>query len=46
MRAICGRKVVVRRTTEEQMDMLGLKEIGLVGNSEWSYMVWTCAAKG
>ena len=27
MRAMCGRKVVDRNTTEEQMDMLGLKEI-------------------
>ena len=27
MRAMCGRKVVDRKTTEEQMDMLGLKEI-------------------
>ena len=25
-RAICGQKVVDRKTTEEQMDMLGLKE--------------------
>ena len=27
MRAMCGRKVGDRKTTEEQMDMLGLKEI-------------------
>ena len=27
MRAMCSRKVVDRKTTEEQMDMLGLKEI-------------------
>ena len=26
MRAMCGQKVVDRKTTEEQMDMLGLKE--------------------
>ena len=26
MRAICGRKVIGRKTTEEQMNMLGLKE--------------------
>ena len=26
VRAMCGRKVVDRKTTEEQMDMLGLKE--------------------
>ena len=26
VRAICGQKVVDRKTTEEQMDMLGLKE--------------------
>ena len=26
MRAICGQKVVARKMTEEQMDMLGLKE--------------------
>ena len=26
MRAMCGRKVVDRFTTEEQMDMLGLKQ--------------------
>ena len=25
MRAMCGQKVVDRKTTEEQMDMLGLK---------------------
>ena len=25
-RAMCGKKVVDRKTTEEQMDMLGLKE--------------------
>ena len=26
MRAMCGQKVVDKKTTEEQMDMLGLKE--------------------
>ena len=26
VRAMCGQKVVDRKTTEEQMDMLGLKE--------------------
>ena len=26
MRAVCGRKVMDRKTTKEQMDMLGLKE--------------------
>ena len=26
MRAMCGQKVIDRKTTEEQMDMLGLKE--------------------
>ena len=26
MRAMCGQKVVDRKTTEEQMDMLGLKK--------------------
>ena len=26
VRAMCGRKVVDKKTTEEQMDMLGLKE--------------------
>ena len=26
LRAMCGQKVVDRKTTEEQMDMLGLKE--------------------
>ena len=26
MRAMCDQKVVDRKTTEEQMDMLGLKE--------------------
>ena len=26
MRAMCGQKVVDRKTTEEQIDMLGLKE--------------------
>ena len=26
VRAMCGQKVVYRKTTEEQMDMLGLKE--------------------
>ena len=26
MRVMCGQKVVDRKTTEEQMDMLGLKE--------------------
>ena len=26
VRAICGQKVVDRKTTEEQMDILGLKE--------------------
>ena len=26
MRAMCGKKVVDRKKTEEQMDMLGLKE--------------------
>ena len=26
MRAMCGQKVVDRKSTEEQMDMLGLKE--------------------
>ena len=26
MRAMCGQKVVDRKTTEEQMDILGLKE--------------------
>ena len=31
MRAICGQKVVDRKTTEEQMDMLGLKELELDG---------------
>ena len=27
VRAMCDRKVVDRKTTEEQMDLLGLKEI-------------------
>ena len=37
VRAMCGQKVVDRKTTEEQMDMLGLKEtINRLGNSEWS----------
>ena len=27
VRAMCGQKVVDRKTTKEQMDMLGLKEI-------------------
>ena len=26
VRAMCGQKIVDRKTTEEQMDMLGLKE--------------------
>ena len=26
VRAMCGQKVVGRKTTEEQIDMLGLKE--------------------
>ena len=31
VRAMCGQKVVDRKTTEEQMDMLGLKELELDG---------------
>ena len=42
VRAMCAQKVVDRKTTEEQMDMLVLK----VSNSEWSYMIWTCAEEG
>ena len=36
VRAVCGQKVVDRKTTEEQMSMLGLKETRPVSNSEWS----------
>ena len=36
VRAMCSQRVVDRKTTEEQMDMLGLKETRLVGSSEWS----------
>ena len=39
MRATCGRKVADRKTTEEQIDLLGLKEIRWVVNSEWSKIV-------
>ena len=37
-------EVADRKTTEEQMDMLGLKET--ISNSEWSQRVWTCAEEG
>ena len=47
MRAMCGRKVVDRKMSDEQMDMLGLKEdCRWVSNSEWSSMVWRCGKEG
>ena len=46
VRAMCSQKVVDRKTTEEQMDMLWLKESRPVSNSEWSQIVWTCAEEG
>ena len=36
VRAMCSQKVVDRKTTEKQMDMLGLKETTLVSKSKWS----------
>ena len=36
VRAMCWQKIVDRKTTEEQMDMLGLKETRSDSNSEWS----------
>ena len=37
VRAMCGQKVVDRKTTEEQMDMLGVEgNYRPVSNSEWS----------
>ena len=36
VRAMCGQKIVDRKTTEEQMDMLGLKETIDRLASEWS----------
>ena len=36
VRARCGQKVVDRKTIEEQMDMLPLKETRPISNSEWS----------
>ena len=37
VRVMCGQKVVDRKTTEEQMDMSGLrKTYRPVSNSEWS----------
>ena len=36
VRAMCGQKVVDRKTTEEQMDMLGVEgNYRQVSNSEW-----------
>ena len=46
VRAMRGQNVVDRKTTKEQMDMLGLKETVPVSNSECSLMVWTCAKEG
>ena len=47
VRAMCGQKVVDRKTPEEKMEMLGLKEtIDPVSNTEWSQMVWACAEEG
>ena len=44
VRAMCGQKVVNRKMTEEQRDMLGLKEtIDRLATANESYMVWTCA---
>ena len=34
VKALCGRKVVDRKTNEEQMDMLGLKENVWAGKSQ------------
>ena len=47
MRAMCGKKVVDRKTTEEQMDMLGLKKtIDRLATENENYMIWTCAEEG
>ena len=37
VRAMCGQKVVDRKTTEEQMDIVGVEgNYRPVSNSEWS----------
>ena len=46
MRAMSGQKVVDRKTTEEQMKMLGLKEIIDRLARKWSQMIWTCVEEG
>ena len=43
-RAMCSQKVVDRKTTEEQIGMLG--NYRLVNNSKCSLMLWTCADEG
>ena len=48
-RAMCSQKVVDRKITEEQMDMLGLEEtidqLATANGVRWYGMVWTCAEK-
>ena len=36
VKATCGQKVDDTKTTEEQMDVLGLRETRPVSNSKWS----------
>ena len=36
MKAMYSRKVVDKKTTQEEMDMLGLKETRWVGKIKWS----------
>ena len=44
VRAMYGQKVVDRKMTDEHV---GVEEnYRLVSNSEWSWMVWTCAKQG
>ena len=35
--------LVLACLSEDQMDILGLKETRWVSNNEWSWMAWTCA---
>ena len=47
MQGMCGQKVVDRKTTEEQMDMLGLKEtIERLATANGVRWVWKCAEEG
>ena len=46
MRATCGRKVVDRKVTEDQIDMLGLKErVDRLAKAKWRLMAQKCASK-